>query len=161
MKERAPLLSIQCSDTGSDLSLLYHRVKPLRHAVRPPSSVTASSLHQVSLRQASLSRRQASIMRHHVKPPSAVISHRHGTAPSLANQPPKLTTVLATHHRNTLPLPTNTPQNLLKTSSHSVQVCFFKSCFFKFLVSSNLASSSLKVYLQSPIIFMGIHWFVE
>ncbi|GAY67208.1 hypothetical protein CUMW_254770 [Citrus unshiu] len=47
-----------------------------------------------------------------------------------------------------MPLPANTPQDLLKTSSHSVQI-------------SNLASSSLKVYLQSPIIFVGIHWFVE
>ncbi|XP_024038665.1 uncharacterized protein LOC102618496 isoform X1 [Citrus sinensis] len=61
-------------------------------------------------------------MRHRVKPLSAVISHRRGTAPSLANQPPKLTAVLATHHHNTLPLPANTPQNLLKTSSHNVQV---------------------------------------
>ncbi|GAY33476.1 hypothetical protein CUMW_284170, partial [Citrus unshiu] len=84
---------------------------------------------------------------HRVKPLSAVISHRRSTAPSLANQPPKLTAVLATHHHNTLPQPANTPQNLLKTLSHSVQI-------------SNLASSSLKVYLQSPIIFMGIHWFV-
>ncbi|ESR41701.1 hypothetical protein CICLE_v10013513mg [Citrus x clementina] len=73
---------------------------------------------------------------------------RRDTAPLPANQPPKLTVVLATHHHNTLPLPANTPQNLLKTSSHSVQV-------------SNLASSSLKVYLQLPIIFVGIHWFVE
>ena len=131
-RERAPLLSIQCSNTGSDLLLLYHRVKPLRHAVKPQSSVTASSLHQVSLRQASLSCRQVSIMCHRVKPLSVVISHRCGTVPSLANQPPKLTAVLATHHHNTLPLPANTPQNLLKTSSHSVQVCFFKSSSLSF-----------------------------
>ena len=104
------------------------------HCFKPPSSVTASSLSVMP----------SSIMRHRVKPLSAVISHRRGTAPSLANQPPKLTAVLATHHHNTLPLPANTPQNLLNTSSQSVQVCFFKFCFFKFLVSSSLASSSLK-----------------
>ncbi|ESR44608.1 hypothetical protein CICLE_v10003010mg [Citrus x clementina] len=77
-------------------------------------------------------------MRHRVKPLSAVISHRRGTAPSLANQPPKLTAVLATHHHNTLPLPANTPQNLLKTSSHNVQklrkdddfylICYLAGC---------------------------------
>ncbi|KAH9695635.1 putative carboxylesterase 5 [Citrus sinensis] len=53
-KERVPLLSIQCSNPGSDLSLLYHCVKPLRHAVKPPSSVTALSLHHVSPCQAAL-----------------------------------------------------------------------------------------------------------
>ncbi|KDO45526.1 hypothetical protein CISIN_1g034556mg [Citrus sinensis] len=47
--------------------------------------------------------------------------HRRNTAPPAVNQPPKLTAVQATHHHNTLPLPTNTPQNLLKISSHSVQ----------------------------------------
>ncbi|GAY64428.1 hypothetical protein CUMW_233520 [Citrus unshiu] len=98
------------------------------HYFKPPSSVTASSLSVMP----------SSIMRHRVKPLSAVISHRRGTAPSLANQPPKLTAVLATHHHNTLPLPANTPQNLLKTSSHSVQklrkdddfylICYLAGC---------------------------------
>ncbi|ESR54617.1 hypothetical protein CICLE_v10023879mg [Citrus x clementina] len=64
--------------------------------------------------------------------------HRRNTAPPAVNQPPKLTAVQATHHHNTLPLPTNTPQNLLKISSHSVQklrkdddfylICYLAGC---------------------------------